>query len=228
MKRGSVPVSALLVIDAQMKLLDGPTAVPSAVETTGRIAALLAAARNAGALVVHLQNDGHPGARDEPDSPGWAIHPAVEPRSDEPRLRKRGDDGFEGLTWRRCCDRRGCAASRSPAFSRRCASAPRFGQPSPAASRSSWYAAPTPPMTSRKSQRESYPELRNTHSVTSLSWPTPQLSRSSLHPNGNRSPRRVLRSPPRSVRLRARHRPRVTRMQPPTPAQRGPPGPGYQ
>jgi nicotinamidase-related amidase len=96
MERGSAPVSALLVIDAQMNLLDGPTAVPSAVEMTARVAALLAAARNAGALVVHLQNDGRPGARDEPGSPGWAIHPAVEPRSDEPLLRKRGDDGFEG------------------------------------------------------------------------------------------------------------------------------------
>jgi nicotinamidase-related amidase len=95
-ERGSAPVSALLVIDAQMKLLDGPTAVPSAVETTARIAELLAAARNAGALVVHLQNDGQPGARDEPGSAGWAIHPAAEPRSDEPLLRKHGDDGFEG------------------------------------------------------------------------------------------------------------------------------------
>ncbi len=79
-----------------MKLLDGPTAVPSAVETTARIAELLAAARSAGALVVHLQNDGQPGARDERNSSGWSIHPAVEPRASEPLLRKRGDDGFEG------------------------------------------------------------------------------------------------------------------------------------
>jgi nicotinamidase-related amidase len=96
MERGSPLVSALLVIDAQMNLLDGPSAVPSASRTTARIAELLAAARDAGALVVHLQNDGRPGARDEPGSPGWAIHPAVEPRPDEPLLRKSGDDGFEG------------------------------------------------------------------------------------------------------------------------------------
>jgi streptothricin hydrolase len=96
MERGSAPASALLVIDAQMNLLDGPTAVPSAAETTARIAELLAAARSGGALVVHLQNDGQPGAGDEPNSPGWSIHPAVEPRSGEPLLRKRGDDGFEG------------------------------------------------------------------------------------------------------------------------------------
>ena len=96
MKRNSAPVSALLVIDAQMNLLDGPRAVPSAPKTTSHITELLAAARNAGALVVHLQNDGQTGAPDDPDSPGWAIHPAAEPRSNEPLLRKSGDDGFEG------------------------------------------------------------------------------------------------------------------------------------
>ena len=96
MKRNSAPVSALLVIDAQMNLLDGPRAVPSAPKTTSHITELLAAARNAGALVVHVQNDGQTGAPDDPDSPGWAIHPAAEPRSNEPLLRKSGDDGFEG------------------------------------------------------------------------------------------------------------------------------------
>jgi nicotinamidase-related amidase len=95
-KRSSAPVSALLVIDAQMNLLDGPSAVPSAPKTIAHIAELLAAARKAGALVVHLQNDGQPAAPDDPDSPGWAIHPAAEPRSNEPLLRKSGDDGFEG------------------------------------------------------------------------------------------------------------------------------------
>ncbi len=95
-ERGFAPVSALLVIDAQVHLLDGSDAVPDAAETAARIAELLAAARRAGALVLHLQNDGLPGAPDEPGSPGWAIHLAAEPRSDEPVMRKRGDDGFEG------------------------------------------------------------------------------------------------------------------------------------
>jgi nicotinamidase-related amidase len=90
------PVSALLVIDAQMGVLEGATAVPSASETAARIADLLAAARRAHALVIHLQNDGRPGSSDEPDSFGWRIHPAAEPRPNEPVLRKRGDDGFEG------------------------------------------------------------------------------------------------------------------------------------
>jgi streptothricin hydrolase len=95
-KRSSAPASALLVIDAQLVVLNGPTAVPSAPKTAAGIAELLAAARGAGALVVHVQNDGQPGAPDHPDAPGWPIHPAAEPRPGEPLLRKSGDDGFEG------------------------------------------------------------------------------------------------------------------------------------
>jgi nicotinamidase-related amidase len=95
-ERAPTPVSVLLVIDAQVGVLDGPTAVPSAPEVTARIAELLAAARQARALIVHLQNDGEADTRDEPGSPGWAIHPAAEPHPGEPVLRKSGDDGFEG------------------------------------------------------------------------------------------------------------------------------------
>jgi nicotinamidase-related amidase len=68
------PVAALVVVDAQNELLDGETAVPSAAEVTERIAALLAAARAAGALVVHVQNDGEPGSKYAPGTHGWAIH----------------------------------------------------------------------------------------------------------------------------------------------------------
>jgi streptothricin hydrolase len=51
------PVSALLIIDAQQGLLDGEAAIPNAKVVVDRIAALLAAARSAGALIVHLQNN---------------------------------------------------------------------------------------------------------------------------------------------------------------------------
>ena len=89
-------VSALLIIDAQQGFLDGEAAIPHARVLVDRIAALLAAARSAGALIVHLQNDGAPAAIDEPETTGWFIHPSLAPTSDEPVLRKTGDDGFEG------------------------------------------------------------------------------------------------------------------------------------
>lgn len=90
------PVPALLVIDAQRGLLDGPAAIPEAEAVVDRLAAILAAARSAGALVIHLQNDGAPGAIDEPGTPGWFIHPKVMPKPGELVLRKCRDDGFEG------------------------------------------------------------------------------------------------------------------------------------
>jgi streptothricin hydrolase len=89
-------VNTLLIIDAQQGLLDGEAAIPNAREVVDRIAALLAAARSAGALVVYLQNDGALGTIDEPETTGWFIHARVAPKSDELVLRKTSDDGFEG------------------------------------------------------------------------------------------------------------------------------------
>ena len=90
------PVAALLIVDAQAGLLDGASAVPSAAGVAARLSELLGAARAAGALVVHLQNDGPPGAPDEPGTPGWRIHASATPRPGEPVLRKSVDDGFDG------------------------------------------------------------------------------------------------------------------------------------
>ncbi len=92
------PVLALLVVDAQNELLDGETAVPRAAEVTARIGALLAAARAAGALVVHLRNVGAPGSKYEPGTRGWAIHPSVAPLPSEPLVNKTVDDGFDGTS----------------------------------------------------------------------------------------------------------------------------------
>ena len=90
------PVSALLIIDAQHGFLDGEAAIPNAGVVVDRIAALLASARSAGTLIVHLQNDGAPGMIDEPGTTGWFIHPRLTPELNEMVLRKISDDGFEG------------------------------------------------------------------------------------------------------------------------------------
>src|SRR5689334_6917614 len=92
----TAPVTALLVIDAQSGLLEGDAAVPDAGGFLDRLSLLLAAARAAGSLVIHLQNDGPPGARDEPGQPGWCIHPKAAPAPGEPVIRKVRDDGFDG------------------------------------------------------------------------------------------------------------------------------------
>ena len=90
------PVTALVLIDAQQGLLDGEAAIPDAAVVIGRLVRLLAAARSAGTLIIHLQNDGASGSLDEPGTPGWFIHYKVAPEPGELVLRKTRDDGFDG------------------------------------------------------------------------------------------------------------------------------------
>src|SRR5262245_4828231 len=89
-------VTALVMIDAQQGLLDGEAAIPDAAIVIERLIKVLAAARSAGTLIIHLQNDGAEGALDEPGTPGWRIHPQVAPQPGEVVLRKTRDDGFDG------------------------------------------------------------------------------------------------------------------------------------
>ncbi|MET9728506.1 isochorismatase family protein [Streptomyces zaomyceticus] len=87
-------VDALIVVDVQSAFVTGEGAVPGAARLVDRTADLLARARRDGALVVHLQNDGPPGAEDEPHTPGWELHHPVAPGPAEFVIRKPHDDGF--------------------------------------------------------------------------------------------------------------------------------------
>ncbi|MER5312411.1 isochorismatase family protein [Streptomyces sp. NPDC002773] len=88
------PVDALIVVDVQTAFVVGDGAVPGAVRLVDRTADLIARARRDGAFVVHLQNDGGPGAEDEPHTPGWELHHPVRPGPAEVVVRKPYDDGF--------------------------------------------------------------------------------------------------------------------------------------
>ncbi|WP_318206502.1 MULTISPECIES: isochorismatase family protein [unclassified Streptomyces] len=89
-----LPVDALIVVDVQSAFVTGDGAVPAAARLVDRTTDLLARARRDGAFVVHLQNDGPPGAEDEPHTPGWELHHPVEPGPRELVIRKPHDDGF--------------------------------------------------------------------------------------------------------------------------------------
>ncbi|MCK7625529.1 isochorismatase family protein [Streptomyces sp. RS10V-4] len=90
------PVHALVLVDLQSAFVSGAGAVPAADRILDRARSLLARARAAGALVVHLQNDGPPGAADEPGTPGWRLHLPAAPGPLERVVRKTEDDGFDG------------------------------------------------------------------------------------------------------------------------------------
>jgi len=93
-----LPVQALIVVDVQKAGVTGSRAVPAAGALLDRTAGLLEGARRAGAVVVHLQNDGAPGSDDEPYTPGWALHLPVEAGAGESVIRKTRDDGFAGTS----------------------------------------------------------------------------------------------------------------------------------
>ena len=82
---------ALLVIDAQVAIFQECFGSEGVIQ---RIAALLAAARAAGAPVIFVQHN-------EPQYPqmsigadGWAIHPAIAPLQGEPTVDKQASDSF--------------------------------------------------------------------------------------------------------------------------------------
>ncbi|MES4902435.1 MULTISPECIES: isochorismatase family protein [unclassified Streptomyces] len=89
------PTQALIVVDVQSAFVSGPSAVPDAPRMLERVTDLTARARAAGALVVHLQNDGPAGAADEPMTPGWELRLPVHEGQREVVIRKSEDDGFE-------------------------------------------------------------------------------------------------------------------------------------
>ncbi|MGW6282626.1 isochorismatase family protein [Kribbella sp. NPDC055071] len=94
-RTGVAAVDALIVVDLQTAFVSGENAVPGAAGLLDRTTELLDRARAAGALVVHLQNDGPPGAADEPNTPGWKLYLPVAASPREHIVRKPRDDGFD-------------------------------------------------------------------------------------------------------------------------------------
>jgi nicotinamidase-related amidase len=92
------PVDALIVVDLQSAFVSGENAVPDAARLLDRTTELLDRAREAEAVVVHLQNDGPPGADDEPDTPGWELYLPIKPGPREHVIRKPRDDGFDATS----------------------------------------------------------------------------------------------------------------------------------
>ncbi|QIQ06000.1 isochorismatase family protein [Streptomyces liangshanensis] len=96
MNSPALPAEALLVVDVQSAFVSGDGAVPDAARLVDRTTDLIARARESGALVVHVQNDGAAGADDEAHTPGWELHHPVEAGPTEVVVRKTRDDGFDG------------------------------------------------------------------------------------------------------------------------------------
>ncbi|HEY6399007.1 MAG TPA: isochorismatase family protein [Solirubrobacteraceae bacterium] len=86
--------SALLLLDAQKNMLHPPAPVPDAQAVTAVIDRLLASARNAGALVIHVRNNGGPDDPDAPGASGWEL--AAEALDSEQIVDKHERNAFAG------------------------------------------------------------------------------------------------------------------------------------
>lgn len=86
--------AALLLIDIQQCLVDGPEELYQAEVVIGRCADLLHRARAAGMPVLHVQHNDGPGSDLERLSPGWQHHPAVKPSTGEPVFEKMTPSAF--------------------------------------------------------------------------------------------------------------------------------------
>jgi nicotinamidase-related amidase len=86
--------SVLLVVDVQKNMLFPPRPVPGAAVVGPAIEYLIERAREAGALVVHIRNNGSAEDPDAPGSPGWQLVYGV--RDGEPVVDKHEDDAFVG------------------------------------------------------------------------------------------------------------------------------------
>jgi nicotinamidase-related amidase len=88
--------SAVVMIDAQMEYVTGLLpldGVETALEEGGR---LLAAARQAGRPIIHVQQKGRPGGLFDPEGPSFPIAGAVAPQGGEPVVVKGLPNAFSG------------------------------------------------------------------------------------------------------------------------------------
>lgn len=88
----------LVLIDVQRNMLRPPEPVPDSAAVGAAIEELLLRARDAGATVVHVRNNGDAEDPDAPGSPGWEL--VYEPLPGEQVIDKFETDAFAGTTLR--------------------------------------------------------------------------------------------------------------------------------
>lgn len=88
--------TGLLIVDLQRGMFGPDQAPHDGGAVLARVAGLLARAREGGVPVLHVRHDGGPGDPLERGTPGFDIHPAVEPLAGEPVVDKDRSSAFHG------------------------------------------------------------------------------------------------------------------------------------
>ncbi len=103
--------SALVIIDVQVAIMDGPDPAYPPIhgrdDVLAKIGHLLEQARAAAVPVVFVQHEHPTFTPMMAGAPGWQIHPAVAPAAGEVNIRKRAADAFYGTALRSELDARG-------------------------------------------------------------------------------------------------------------------------
>lgn len=86
---------ALLVIDMQRCNLEQSKPVFRPNHLLQEVSTLVARAHGARVPIVYIQHCGAPGAIDQPETPGWEIHPSIAPIESDIVLQKRHPDAFQ-------------------------------------------------------------------------------------------------------------------------------------
>jgi len=86
--------TALLVIDAQVNMFAPESPVYASEAILKTLSLLIARARNAQIPIIYVQNNGGPEDPDQPETPGWQIHPACTPHADDLVIQKWTPNSF--------------------------------------------------------------------------------------------------------------------------------------
>jgi|SRR5664279_3055990 len=86
---------ALVIIDVLTGIFELPVPLHEPETFAERVAGLLARARQANALIVHVRQLGDPGTRFAPDAPTRQFHTSAMPLADELVIEKRHPDAFQ-------------------------------------------------------------------------------------------------------------------------------------
>lgn len=89
---------ALIIIDVQKGLFEKSDMTYRGEELLGTLQKLISRARGAKIQVIYVQHDGGKGHILAPGSPGWPIHPAIEPLANETVIHKLDPDSFLNTT----------------------------------------------------------------------------------------------------------------------------------
>jgi nicotinamidase-related amidase len=87
-------ITALLVIDLQVGNFTCDPPIWNGEALLETVSRLIDRARERGAAVIFIQNDGPTGGVDDPSTPGWEIHPRIAPQPEDLTLSKSSPDAF--------------------------------------------------------------------------------------------------------------------------------------